>query len=296
MLSRFRQTVENEKPSSVERCPEGKAGALLATYKNGVRAIVKPVRSAFPSGHERQANMPASSLPDAEVAYWQLSRLFGWSDMVPETVWIRQGKLHGSAQQFHPTATKLYAMDKQLRQAKAGTDAWRRALVDTSMQIPQHDWLRLLVLDLLAAHRDRHVHNVGVRFDVVQNEVQHRLVVWDNSPAFGAAFGRYHSVFHKVLFYNEVPEAVGEHIALVANTPFDEYEDALRERLTGMQVQHTFQRAQWLRERAYKLSWRRMSANAGDSKDFPAYEGFFRPITESPVVTAGGRGVSGGIH
>lgn len=269
-------TLVQEKPTKVAQLSSGKSGALLCTYRTGMKAVVKPVKDNMPSGKTRQRGILISTHPYRECAYYQLAKLLGFDHLVPETVMTTYAGVPASAQQFVP-AQHI----KQLNEDASDVHApgWRNAVVATALKVPKSSWRQLLALDIIAGARDRHANNVGLLMSITGDRPTYRLVAWDNAVTFGLTFARYHNVFHKYLFRDAVDFT--EIWPALDNVTYTDMLTALGDYITEEEVNHAFLRLKFIRDDyPYRLPWTVCSQGAEEADDFPAYVSFFEPSDE----------------
>ena len=272
--------MQTEKPVSVRPLHVGKTGALLATYEDGRKAIVKLSKPALPNGKAMQRGIPTMSHPHREVAFYQLAKLLGFEELVPETVLTE--KVHdgvvASAQQFVP-AVHLRTLQPKLYETSRGD--WYTLLKDMALHVPKKYWRRLVVLDIIAGVRDRHANNVGVLLFLAGRKPMYRLVAWDNAVSFGMTFDKYHNVFHKLLFRTSIN--LKDIWPVLDGLSHAAFTQALGGFLAADEIADAFLRMQFIREFPYRLPWRVMSGNHDGVNDFPAYLDFFQPFVEPPM-------------
>lgn len=279
-MSAFADTVHEEESPEVKPLKTGKTGALLATYRNGIKAVLKLAKDALDNGHKTQRNIPIKDHPRHEVAFYQLAVLLGFDEIVPETVLIEYEGKECSAQHFIP-AVHLAQLNARLLD-HSDRVRWRCELKNTTLLVPKRFWRQLLVLDLIAGSRDRHINNVGYRIELDGNRPIYRLVAWDNAATFGHTFNLYHNVFHKLLFRHHAN--LVDVWPLVEELEYAEFVVVLEQYLTRDRIDHAWMRVQWMREFPYKLNWKMMSQGHDDSDEFPNYSEWFRSL--KPSITA----------
>lgn len=275
-MTPFAKLVRQQKPTKLERAEGGKSGALVATYKSGVKAVIKLVKAKSPDGKTYQREIALATHPYREVAFYELAKILEWQDLVPETVLIELDGVPASAQVFMP-AMKLSKIDPKLK-TEEDEETWRRRLVHVCHMAQRSSWTRLVLLDLIAGQRDRHLNNVGVMLHFGQQRPTLKVVAWDNAVTFGLTFRYYHNVFHKFLFadsFNLAP-----YWARLENVKRADLEVlARRELLHDDEVEHAYQRLQFLLEYPYRLPFSILSRGRSRSKEFPAYRRFFMPLS-----------------
>lgn len=271
MPSIFERVVTESEPENVKPLSSGKSGALLATYRGGLRAVLKPAKDTMPNGNHRQRGISVRTHPVRERAYYVLSKLLGFDNLVPETVLVTYKNTTASAQIFVP-AVHLHDINAKLKETHAPD--WRAEVVKTALLIPKRYWRQLLALDIIAGARDRHAHNVGIMMKIENEEPVYRLVAWDNAVTFGLTFARYHNVFHKFMFRTSVDfDSVWPALDGIA---LDDLKMALEDLLTLQEIEHAYRRLTFFRDDfPYRLPWHVCSQGTDEPAEFPPYEAYF---------------------
>jgi len=281
MKSAFAKIVTETKPVSVKPLKKGISGALLATYRGGLRAVLKLAKEKLPNGNKRQRGLPVITQPQREVAFYELAVYLGkdYEALVPETVLTHYNGTVASAQLYLPGAMNLHDINPKLVDLR-GSNRWRDELKATALKVPKPFWRKLLALDILAGARDRHAHNVGVTMHLKDNKPTFRLHAWDNACTFGLTFKRYHNVFHKYIFRDYVNF---DDVWPVWDTiTLDGLTGAIGPYLEPAEVTDTFLRCQFFQDYPYRLPWRVVSEGKDRSRDFPDYAAYFKPVLEQP--------------
>ena len=279
-MTEFSRLVTKEPPLKLSHAPGGKSGALLATYENGMRAIIKVAKSKLPSGHSKQRGIPAELHPTREVAFYRAAKLLGYGDLVPETVLTTKacsGRL-ASAQLFIP-AHHLNELQPKLK--NTDDKKWGALLAETCMVVPKQFWKNLLAVDILGGVRDRHANNVGLLVRSQDDRPTYRVVAWDNAVSFGKAFDRYHNVFHKFLLRRSFDFAGTW--GSIERLQRGELRDSLGEFLRPVEIEDAYLRVQFFLDFPYRLPFRVCSDGNDSPHAFPDYQRYFRPTTERPL-------------
>lgn len=277
MTTAFAHLVRTTKPISVKMIAEGKVGARLATYENGVRAVMKPSEAVSAKrGKAAPHGIPVVSIPRREAAFYNLSKLLGYTDLVSETVLAVWEGIPVSFQLF-VNAAKLYELDTRLKNPES-EDKWTVAFRETMRHFPTTDVLRLTLMDFIACSRDRHGGNYGARLD---KDMNWRLAGWDNGESFGDYQTRYHCVAHKYYYANTFP--VDAEIPMLARLDHGDVAAAL-DMLSPTQIDHVWYRIQFVLEYPQRLPWSVLSQGAEGPKDFPSYEEHFKPVSRDSAV------------
>lgn len=277
----FERRVNKAPPETLEPVGSGKSGALLGTWADGTKAIVKVAKNALPNGKTSQRGIPVETHPRRELAYVKLAEMLGWSSLVPKVALFQCGGKEASAQAFL-TAAHLNQFCKALN--KRTNDGWVEGLRETTGLAPKSQWLRLVVMDLLANSRDRHINNVGLRILFPTDKATYRLVAWDNAVSFGESFHFYHQVFHKYLFRKHLDlSTVWDTLTALREQDFNEVLGSL---ITPEEVRHAWRRCQFLVEFPYRLPWKRFSKGNEEPGTFPDYKEYFVDASlQNPVLS-----------
>lgn len=275
-MTAFETTVTKMKPQSIKLLAEGKVGARLVTFENGVEAIMKVAATSTMKNHRAmQRGLKTKTMPMREVAFYNLAKVFGFEDVVPETV---LGSFHDYPASFqqYVTSSKLYDVEPRLRQP-GDKEGWSVALRETLRDVvPFGDTLRLTVLDFLAAARDRHGANYGTRLDVTSGKARWRLVGWDNGCGFGLTQESYHCVAHKFLFrYAFDMSSVWDALSKVTRS---ELVKALSGLIPPLAIDHVWMRLQFVIAFPHRMPWVTLSGGSDDPDGFPSYAAFFKPL------------------
>jgi hypothetical protein len=279
-MTAFSSLVTREKPKKLEDAPGGKSGALIATYENGVKAIVKVSKDRLPSGHRKQRGIPAALHPTREVAFYRAAKLLGFGDLVPETV-ITLKAMPGqfASAQVHVPAHHLNEMQPKLKDVNS--KHWGALLAETCALVPQRFWKNLLAVDILGGVRDRHANNVGFVMHTENDRPAYHIVAWDNAVSFGKAFERYHNVFHKYLFRRSVD--FGTTWEPLDRLTRADLNDALGDYLLPDEIEDAYLRVQFFLDYPYRLPWKVCSKGEDSPHAFPNYRSYFDPVVETPL-------------
>lgn len=268
----FERRVNKEEPASLEPIGAGKTGALLGTWPDGMKAVVKIACDKLPSGKTAQRGIPVNEHPKREFAFSKLADMYGWGDLVPKVALFRhQGRL-ASAQAFI-TAAQLPQFAQGGPLSDRANDGWEEAFAAVCSLPSKSQWLRLIVLDLVANSRDRHLNNVGLRILFNGDKARYQIVAWDNAVSFGKTFHFYHQVFHKRLYRKKLSlTTVWD--KLVATREQD-FRSTLGSLLDPEDVRHAWRRHCFLVEYPHRLPWKVLSKGSDSVKDFPSYAEYF---------------------
>jgi len=274
--SDFQKRVTSSPPREMTPIKVGKSETFEARWQDGTRALVKFSKEKLPSGKVAQRGITALSHPRREVAFWQLASLYGYQDIVPETVLFELDGAEASAQAWI-SAAPLSSFRKSLRSRR--NPNWVSDLIAVCSLVPKTQWTKLVILDFVAGARDRHANNVGVRVLLDGGTVSHGLVAWDNAVSFGQTLRFYHQIFHKYLFHERI------HLDPLWDSFMSVTEDQIRDALSGLvspvEVEHACVRKAFLETFPYKMPWAKVSQRTMGVSSFPAYETMFREAVGS---------------
>jgi hypothetical protein len=273
MASEFEQTVTQEKPKKWKPLTGGKSGAHLATYENGIKAVIKRAKKLSPQGKKTQRGLLVSTLPRREVAFGKLARLIGpdFMAVTTETVLIDLDGQEASAQKW-VTAFHFKDLDNEL--ADRDNDGWVKAFRKVAKLVPEDTWIKLIILDVISGARDRHSNNIGLQLSLAgKGQARYRAVGWDNACTFGRYFRKYHNVIHKYLY----PKSIDL-------TPYWKRLEAIKwprfyQTFAGLlkdgEIEHAYLRLQFMLEFPYRLPFQIISQGNFDPRQFPEYKPFF---------------------
>lgn len=271
MASVFEQVITTQQPVAVKPLTTGKSGALLAMYRGGQRAVLKPAKTTMPNGNRRQRGIEVATHPYRERAFYLLAKLIGFDHLVPETVITTYKGRYASAQEYK-AAMHLRDINPKLKDPKS--KGWRGEVTRTALMVPKRYWRQLLALDFIAGARDRHANNVGITMRIADDRPTYRLVAWDNAVTFGLTFAKYHNVFHKFMFRNRVDFT--DVWPSLEDLTLDDFGAALHGLITDEEIRHAYLRLTFFRDDfPYRLPWKRCSQGNDDPAAFPSYADYF---------------------
>lgn len=286
-MTPFAKTVLNEDPIREEKLKNpGKSGARLVRYKNGIRAVVKHATHRLPNGKTRQRGIPVRTHPYREVAFYNMAKLLGWSDLVAETVLVRRNGKTYSAQLYTPS---MHLPDIEPKLEDVSRPDWMFILRDACLQMSIEDWRRVVILDLINGSRDRHVNGAGVTLKLDGNKAIYHPLLWDNAVSGGLTFDRYYSVFHRALFSRAINlDPFLDQLSIIKLADVQHVTAGL---WNSEEQSHAWQRIRFILRYPYRIPWSMMSKGIDDKDEFPDYADWFKPLTviQSPgslVTTA----------
>lgn len=280
MTTAFEISVKQLKPEKMSLLKEGKVGSRLATYSNGIQAVVKIASTvATKRNRELQRGLPVTTFPRREVAFYRLCKILHKYDpkfeVVPETILGEFEGVTASYQQY-TTSARLVAIEPRLRKPN-DREMWAISLRETLRdKLPPSDTLRLTVLDYLACSRDRHAANYGARLDIVDGKACWRAIGWDNGCSFGLTQKNYHCVAHKYLFRFAMDlEPVWDALQKIQRS---DLVSGLGGLLLDEEIDHVWLRVQFMLLFPHRMPWITLSQGNDDVDSFPTYEKFFTPM------------------
>jgi hypothetical protein len=277
MSTLFEITVKTTKPKSIRMFSEGRVGARLIRFANGIEAVMKVGTSAAMKDQRTlQAGIATATMPRREVAFYRLSKMLGF-DIVPETVLGEFEGFPASFQQY-VTCAKLYELDPRLRRMRQDKEAWVIALRETLRdKVQSDDTLQLTVVDFLAGARDRHGANYGARLELVSNQTRWRLIGWDNGCTFGLTMARYHCIAHKYLFRHAFDlTMVWKRLRSLSRS---QLVTTLKDLISEEEIDHVWLRSQFILAFPHRMPFAILSKGSDDPDAFPGYDEYFKPMT-----------------
>lgn len=280
-MTHFERVVTREKPTSLKLLAEGQVGARIAAFRDGTEAIMKVGASqATKKRSKTQRGIDIATMPAREVAFYTLAKIFGYEDVVPETV---LGKFEGFPASFqrYVDNAKLYEVEPALREMRKDRTAWIIALRETLRdKLDLEDARKLTLLDFLAASRDRHAANYGARLSIAGGKASWRLVGWDNGCAFGLTQERYHCVAHKHLFRHAFDlQPLWQNLLSKRREDFNILSD--KGYISVVEVDHIWYRLQFVLAFPHRMPWVVLSKNTDDINGFPHLSEIFVPMVAS---------------
>ena len=270
-MTPFAQAVHEQTPT-LKPMGSGKFGAQLATYKGGVKGILK----LQPFTTEKYRGVSERLFPVHEVAAYRLDKEILGFDVVPETVLTELGGRVASVQEFKQTGH----LPRELVPGIFNRDLpeWKEKIAKLFSRANLDDMLRIVVLDLVINNADRHGRNILI------DPIQERVWAIDNGLAFGSAYVKYRCIFHKYLFYAQfvIPTVVIDKLAQITRADLNK---SLKGLLVKQEREETWWRIQFIIQHQDRLAYKRMSAGKGfENGHFPTYEEWFRCKMEPALV------------
>jgi len=274
--SPFARVVLHQKPTKLETPDSGRTGLVrIATYEGGTKAVVRvqshELEGKRTKGFTKQDGLPVKSQPVKDAAYYALAKLLRCDDIVPETLLKITRRGNDVSYQRFERALTLRDLEPALHKLEKGSDEWRAAAAQAMKVVSDEDWLKAALLGLVAADRDRHLKNFGVRVLVEGNRIVYRLVLWDNGVCLGQAFKKYRSVVHEILHARKL--VFGDVLARVDDIRADDVTDLLvTNRIHPTEAQQAGKRLDFVRRYPHRMPWNILTGMPG----YPAYRNFFR--------------------
>lgn len=255
MMSLFRETLRTQK-APLQPIGVGKFNAKLATFPNGVKAIVKT--QIF--SNENFRGIPRDSMHMREVMAYRFDHDVLGFDLVPETYMTRVGLAKASTQEF---VTGVAAGELVPKVFDKSLPDWKERVAKLASLVPQHEVEKMVIMDLVIGNRDRHARNALFNLDLG------KAYAIDNGASFGKSFSLYRNVFHKY-FYLKYFKPSEDTLKALGNVTREACSDVLIW-LSPAERDAVWARAQFILEKSEqnKLSFYKMSHGQLDNNSFP---------------------------
>lgn len=260
-MSKFHETVTTQKPD-LKTIGKGRFGAKLATYENGVRAVIKPERF----GNDLFRGIPSDELCRREVLAYHFDRDVLKFNIVPETLIGKFGKSsRASIQEFKQGYVPKDIVPKVFNREQ---EDWKQRVAKLASMMPAEDTQKMILMDLVIGSKDRHAANALINVDAK------KLYAIDNGVAFGKSFKFYRNVFHKYLHFKSFTPTK-EMLKAVEAVTLPVCKEVLIW-LTDAEQEAVYARAQFVLEKSDKLDfWTLSKGNLGQN-DFPSQSRWIR--------------------
>lgn len=274
--SAFARVVLRQKPVKLEIPESGRTGLVrIATYEGGTKAVIRvqshELEGKRTKGLTKQDGLPVKSQPVKDAAYYALAKLLRCDDIVPETLLKITRRGNDVSYQRFEHALTLRDLEPALNKLEKGSDAWRVAATQAMKTVSDEDWLKAVLLGLVAADRDRHLKNFGVRVLVEDNRIVYKLVLWDNGVCLGQAFKKYRSVVHELLHTRKL--VFGDVLARVDTVrPSDVVDLLTANHVHPTEAQQAGKRLEFVRRYPHRMPWALLTG----MPNYPTYRNFFR--------------------
>lgn len=276
MLNDFFVTVsQNRVPERVIKTLPGKTGATLRQYADGLRVVVKQVDT---KSTKKQRGISVKNSGRHAVAFYKLAKLLGWDNLLPKITRKYEDGSEYAIQQY-VSAVSCGDIDPDLAEGvRVDKRLWVNKLRKVCSVVPDETWLKVILLDILACSRDRHINNIGFVTTGTVNtsgRADISLVAWDNAVTFGLYFTKYKQVFHKYLFADSVPLCVKPYLDMLNTLTLDAFMDTLGDDLTQTEIVDLYLRMQFILRYPHKLPYTLFSEGAVSSDMFPSRKSYF---------------------
>lgn len=273
MASLFAEGVASGDISSVRPLAHGKNGALLVTYTNGARGVLK--RKSFKTGEFR--GVPYELFCKNEVAFFLLDRDLLRFRIAPETYETTYKGTKACVQEYVTGKTASDIVDHVFDTTR---DDWKvlsaRLLSDTDPD----QVARLILTDIAVNNTDRHARNAIFQPGPDGSFRTGRLWGIDNGCSQGRDLRYYRNVFHKYMFLTRFPL----HTFLADTLTMIRRKDLIavfsQVYPTPMQAEATFARIKWVIAHKDDLSFNTLARGKVGPNDFPSWERELRALRE----------------
>lgn len=255
-MALFKETLESQS-APLESVGIGKFDAKLATFPNGVKAIVKA--QVFDNSPFR--GIPRDTMHEREVMAYRFDKDVLGYNIVPETYMTRIGVKKASTQEFVnglvPAEIVPKVFDKSLPD-------WKERIAKLASLVPQKEVEKMIIMDMVIGNRDRHARNALFNLDIGK--------AWaiDNGASFGSNFSLYRNVFHKY-FYLKRFKPSDETLKALANVTMSACDDVLIW-LSQKEREAVWARAQFVLEHHKRLNYWTLSKGRLHNAKFPSHD------------------------
>lgn len=259
-MALFKETLATQK-APLKSMGIGKFGAQMATFPNGVKAIVKA--QVFDNSPFR--GIPRDSMHEREVMAYRFDRDVLGFNIVPETYMTRVGVKKASTQEFVNGLAAAQIVPKVFNKS---LDDWKERVAKLAALVPQDEVQKLVAMDLVIGSRDRHAKNAIFNLDIGK--------CWaiDNGASFGKNLALYRNVFHKYFYLKNF--SLSDDIAkALANVTPQACDDVLIW-LDKRERDAVYARAQLVLDKANKLDFYTLSKGHLNNNEFPSYGRWIR--------------------
>lgn len=257
----------------IEAIGEGKSGAFKGQFASGARVLIKPIRAKNATGADQQRGLPVISLAGRAVAFYRLARYLGpgYAKLVKETT-ILDWKGQNVLVQAWADALHLKKIDPRLKKRKH--PEWIEAFRSVVDRVPVADLRRAVVLDCIAASRDRHANNFGLGYALDDQGLNWKLKFWDNDCSFGLCWSKYHNVLHKYRFTQAID--LTEEWSLLERITQDDFYVLFEGLISPEEARHAYKRVRFMLDFPYRLPFAVFTKGEYDPNQFPSYAEYFK--------------------
>lgn len=263
-MSDFERAVATRDVLAQKPLSHGRNGAVLVTYPEGVRAVVKKRRFK----REKFRGVWSDEVHLNELAAYRLdSQLFRFN-FVPETVDTVFEGVPSSAQKFVAGDT---APDISQGVFNSDTPNWKHKIAKFFCQVQPEVLARVVVFDLIVNNTDRHARNL--MFERGSDGLISSGRVWaiDNGNIMGEDLRSYRNVFHKYMFRTHFPMTAQLRDFLL-NLKLRDLSEILDPIYKDKQhAKECFARVKWVLRHRRHLDFNTVSHKKYDKNDFPSY-------------------------
>jgi hypothetical protein len=256
----FKETLESQK-APLQSVGIGKFGAKLATFPNGVKAIVKA--QVFDNSPFR--GIARDTMHEREVMAYRFDRDVLGYNLIPETYMTRVGVKKASTQEF---VNGLACGEIVPKVFNKELPDWKERVAKLASLVPQSEVEKMTVMDMVIGNRDRHARNALFNIDLGK--------AWaiDNGASFGTSFRLYRSVFHKY-FYLKNFKPSDDTLKALANVTREACDDVLIW-LSDKERDAVWARAQFILDHHDRLDFWTLSKGHLGNSEFPSHSRWIR--------------------
>lgn len=241
---------------------EGRFGAKLISFADGTRGVLKV---APPLTHGKFRGVQKHEMSKREVAAYRLDLDVLHFGVVPETVLVSHRGHTASVQKYYEGSEPGELVPDLFKSRKPG---WADRVLKFDSMLNIDDMVKIIVFDLIINNVDRNGKNL------LMKPSENWVKAIDNGSAFGHAYEGYRSVFHRYLFYEDLPIPSGllRRLSIIKQADLA----VLAPYLPKLEIQETWLRIQFVLEHAAHLDWKTFSGGASIyAKKVPTYDAWF---------------------
>lgn len=273
----FEDTVNDSEIVKETPLGQGKTGAILVEYANGVRGVRKPA-----SLHKRPfRGIPRNQLWINEVAAYRLDQACFKYEIVPSTCFTHDK--HGIPCSIQKYTKGFTAPDIVPNLFNPSVPGWKERMARFFAMVDRKGIMKVILFDLVTNNVDRHAKNlIFPSISGVAPGSSHPVAI-DNSSIGGAYLQFYRNVFHKYMFLTSF-ECPDELLEPLRRQTADDYYNALTGLYTPKRrhelARDIAARAKWVVQRRHDLPFYTLSKENLNNDHFPAYASELNAIKE----------------
>lgn len=274
MATEFAKTVEAGEVRSAKKLDHGGSGAILITYHNGLRGVVK--RRVLSSAKTR--GVPYAEQYLREVLAYKIDNEVFRFGIVPETLTATYDGKVSSVQEFVEGETAPDIVPGVFDYKAAD---WKMKVAKFFCRVDPEVIKKVVLFDLAVNNTDRHGRNLI--FTKGKDGLYGSGKIWaiDNEGTFGQWLACYRNVFHKYMFLTnfalpDLAESVLEKITK------EQLEATIRPVIDKPElVDQTYARIQWVLKHKDSLGYYSVSKGQISRDDFPSWEAELKKLANN---------------